>query len=416
MSRVWKTEERFDISSAVDKYQTLLQSHYLITNSFDGIKKKDETLVKKNKWIQFAIIFSYFIISVRYAFLSAILLLDVDRMHYYQYLNFDYMEQLGILGRTFNVIYAIAINPIYLDKILLRVFESRGSLKFLTELTSLQSNKAAGGLTIEEKKQLAVIIHFQLYLCKLAILVVGLTLHVLQIVGCILFITRITESWTTSLAAVVYCCYINFMDNLSVSHIFGTALMTHVTTSYFLLRIKSFTANIEGLMTDLSEESLSKVMNQCDRLINDLRQHNHSLRYLIRNMAYGYCPLASVVIYLFTVDTNVWLRLLVVCAASCFTLVVFITEVFIGHLHSKLLSVYRELNYIFPKITLMRRQISLDTVLRLQTAIKELGSERKDGQFTVGLTNGEGASFTTIQAVELITTTLGLTILIMNSF
>ena len=416
LSTVWKTEELFDISSAVDKYQALLQSQCLIANSFGGIKKKEETLVRKKKWIQFAIIFSYFIIGVRYTFLSAILLLGVEKMHYYQYLNFDYMEQLGILGRTSNVIYAIAISPIYLDKILLRVFESRGSLAFLTELTSLQSNKAAGGLTIEEKKQLAVIMHFKLYLCKVAIFVVGLTLHVLQIVGCILFITRITQSWTISLAAISYCCYINFMDNLSVGHIFGTALLTHVTTSYFLLRIKFVIANIKELTIDLSEESLSKVMNQYDRLVSDIRKHNRSLRYLIRNMVYGYCPLASVVIYLFTVDTNVWLKLLVICAASCFILVVFITEVFIGHFHSKLLSVYKELNYIFPKVRLMGRQISLDTLLRLQTAIKELGSERKDGQFTIGLTNGEGASLTTIQAVELITTTLGLTILIIKNF
>ena len=408
-------EKRFDIKSAIDKYQRLLQRLYLITNSFPEIKKRSPFNEKK-RWIQLAIIINFIVLNVRYIFVSLFLLLDVQRMHYYQYMTFDYMEQLSILGRTINVIYAVALIPLNMDKTLLRMFENQGSLEFLTGLTVLKARKASGGLTIDEKKKLAATINWQIYICKLGILVIVTALHVLQVAGCILFVMKISQSWTVSMAAVIYCSYIVTVENISVGHIFAACLMTHITTSYFVLRVKSLTVEIQGLMNHFSEQTLSKVMDHYDSLIFDLKKHNQCLRIFIRNMIYGYSPLASIVIYIMTVDTNIWFRLLVACGASFFTLMVIITEVFVGHLEGRIQKVYKELNNIIPRVAFMsrRREVTFDTLLRVKMAVRELGSERKDGQFTVGLTNGEGASFKSWDAFQLTLTTLQFTILIIK--
>ena len=407
-------EQRFDISSAIDKFQRLLQKFYYIANSFQGIKE-GSSYDRMARNIQLIIIVVFIMLNIRFFFLSTILLLDVERMHYYQYINVDIMEQLDILGRTVNVICAVALIPINIDKILMMVFESRRSLEFLTKLTVLTSRKSSGGLTTEEKKKLAAVIHGLIYISKLGIFIISLVLNVLQIVSCILFVVKISRSWTVSFAAIFYSCFIVVAETLAAGHICATTLMVHVATSYFGFRVNSLTRRIKS-MHDISEQSLSKAMNHYDQFIFDLRKHNDSLKYFIRNMFYGYLPLTSIVIYILTVDTNIWLRLLVICAASFFTLMIIVTQVFVGHLHGSILGLYKELNNITPKVTLLARQreITFDTLLRLQMAIKELGSERKDGQFTVGLTSGEGASFKSIDAFQLTLTTLQFTILIIK--
>ena len=414
LSNRLKMEQRFDISSAIDKFQRLLQRFYCIANSLQGIKEASPYNQMARK-IQLIIIVAFIMLNIRFFFLSTILLLDVERMHYYQYINVDIMEQLNILGRTVNVIYAVALIPITIDKILLMAFESRRSLEFLTELTVLTSRKSSGGLTVEEKKKLAAVIHGLIYIIRLGIFIISLVLSVLQIVGCILFVVKISRSWTVSLTAILYCCFIVVAEILAVGHICVTTLMTHVTTFYFSFRVNSLARKIK-LMHDISEQSLSKAMDSYDGFIFDLQKHNDSLKYFIRNMFYGYLPLTSVVIYILTVDTNIWLRILVICASSFFTLMITVTQVFVGHLHGSILELYKELNNIIPKVTILARQreITFDTLLRLQMAIKELGSERKDGQFTVGLTNGKGASFKSIDAFQLTLTTLQFTILIIK--
>ena len=414
----FKMHEQYDSEKVISKYEKVLQQAYLTCGSFQDIL--DGNLNKNRRRIQMFIIIFFCVLLPRYWFTCFLYGRSEETMKYYQYMIVDYMEQLGLVGRSLNAIYACNLLPLCIDKVMIRSYETHGRLEFLTEMNSLRikgkwSRRGPDGFDETEKRKFSSLLHKKLIVLQLFIQAAILPIHIFQIMGCIMFVYKVSRSLFASVMAIAYCVVICVVQHLAILHIYTLILAFHATTDYFAARIKSLVIRVGKLATHFTERSLSKALNEYDRLIFDFKKRNYSFRHLLCNLCYFYCPELSLVMFLFTIDMPWWMKCIILTAASSFSFAIITTELYVGRLQARVKSLYDEMNFATARAAMeIKHQITWNTRMHLQLAIRELGSRQKDGQHTVGLTNGEGAVLTTIDAVQLTLATCSFTILLMS--
>ena len=77
---------------------------------------------------------------------------------------------------------------------------------------------------------------------------------------------------------------------------------------------------------------------------------------------------------------------------------------YLGQLDTSLAQVYQELNYVSVRLCIINSQYrrmynyaAFQTLLRVQLGIKELASQQKNGEYTIGL-SGKRAAFKILHA------------------
>ena len=407
---VFSLDKRFDLNHNLEKYEKYLQQLCLLTASFSNVKKGN--LNPQKRRIQMFLIITFLILGIRYVTFALFLLLDNKTRTRYQYLTLDYMETLGILGRTLNVIYAVALFPVNADKILFRQKESSAKIGFWTEMDILKSRRSSGGLNSQEKRKLSAFVHAYVHVCMFGHLTVGGVLVILQVTGCVVFLITVSESLTVSVLAVIYLLFICWAQTFSCGHILAMSMSMHITATYFWLRIKKLSSKLSRLKDNLSEKNLLLVLKYYDQLALDFDNFNSCLKYAMRNLFIGLSPLASVVFYIITVEMNAILKMVVISGASTFLVILLATEYVVGHMNNKIHTVYQELNKVCARNAAhSRKTITFYSLLRVKMIVREIGSTRKDGQYRIGLTNGKGAAFTTLDAVKMTLAILQYTLL-----
>ena len=91
------------------------------------------------------------------------------------------------------------------------------------------------------------------------------------------------------------------------------------------------------------------------------------------------------------------------------------TGVYFSQLHSKVAELHNTLASLCARHAGSKRQrLSLNCMFRLKHVIQELGSLETDGQFVIGLRDGEGAATSRMEIFDLTMDTLSNTLMILG--
>ena len=408
-------DEQYNSEKVISRIEKHLLYAKLISSSFQDIL--DGKLNKKRRRIQLMFAFLLLGMLMRFWISCYLYTRDHETVKDYKYWIVDYMDTLGLVGRCLNAIYGCNFITMTINRFFFRSWESSGKLEFLTEMLSLKSgqrrkNKGVDGLTDDERNKFISLTHKKLMFLNIALMSMVLPCDIFHAIGCGMFIYQISRSIFVSICSLIILGIILIVNRKVGMHIFIEPLCFHTTVDYFAIRIKSLINRFHAVSCDFTEEKLIRSLRHYDRLLFDLKKRNSSLRFLLRNMYYGYCGGMSFAMSIFAIDMDVWMRFIILTGATSFSGVILSAELYIGSLHQKIVQLYNELN--FASVRFMEKPMSITTRTRLQTAIKELGSEQRDGQFVVGWTNGTGGAFRTRDAVDLTLTVCSLTLMIMK--
>ena len=173
---------------------------------------------------------------------------------------------------------------------------------------------------------------------------------------------------------------------------------------------------MKGLNDNLPTElKMTRVLKQYNLLMMDFQKQDYLLKYLLRNMTYGYCSGLTTMFVLFTVDMNPFLRLFVLTAVTIISLTMLTSGLYVGHLHTMTLVLYSELNSMAARNSRgVNSAKALKTRRNLLNYIKELGSQQTDGQFVLGLRDGHGAATSSLEMFQLTMATISNTLMLIE--
>ena len=416
----------------VDYYEKALRIFYIITTPFqDILNGKLDT--KARLWQLLYVIFWSFYVIPRYTFLCCLYLASDETRKFYQYWLADYFDFLGVFGRTLNLSYLVYTYAVVLDKVILRSHEATGTLEFLTDMVTLKtvvsrpgsSTEGESASTIEDtspkvetidsddKKRLMAGIKLYTHLALIGCFSCTGTVNLYDLLACPWYLYQVNPYWQVYLVAILNFCILLVMVQMSVRHIFGMYLSLLVTTDYFKARISTLLKHIQTLKADFTDENLHWVLTLYDLLMIDFKRQNATVRSLLRNLVYFYCAELSLVFFIFTIEMNIWLRLIMLATATLLSISIMITGIYVGQLHTQVMQLYEELNHVNARsvVSGKRRFTSFKARLHLRLAIKELGEDAEDGQFVVGLTDGKGAATSSLEIFNLTMQTISYTLM-----
>ena len=91
------------------------------------------------------------------------------------------------------------------------------------------------------------------------------------------------------------------------------------------------------------------------------------------------------------------------------------TGVYISQLHAKVIELHNTLSSLCARhVRDQRQRLSLNCMVRLKHIIQELGSLETDGQFVIGLRDGEGAATSRMEIFNLTMETVSNTLMILG--
>jgi len=163
------------------------------------------------------------------------------------------------------------------------------------------------------------------------------------------------------------------------------------------------------------QDKLTRLVLQYNQLANDFGKQDYLLKYLLRNMIYGYCAGLTVLFVLFTINMNPFLRVLLLVAVNVLSLTILICGLYVGRLHSKTLVLYEELNSMAARNCHSITSYQALKIRRiLLNCIKEIGSQEIDGQYVFGLRDGHGPAISSREMFDLTMFTLTNTLMVME--
>ena len=163
----------------------------------------------------------------------------------------------------------------------------------------------------------------------------------------------------------------------------------------------------------LSNENITEVCNDYDELMSVFKKYNKVLKYLLRNLIHFYAIGLTCVFFIFTLNTETWMLIIMTMPAAAFSLAMLATGVYISQLHGIIFSLHNELASLLPNHSKNKR-VSLKNLFRAKLIIKELGSLRTDGQFVMGLRGGNGPAISRMQIFELTMATVANTLMVID--
>jgi hypothetical protein len=410
----------------IDLYETCLQSGLIISTSFKGVI--ENKLDNKRKWMQ-TLFLSFLVgyIIPRYSVLCVLYAMDKETKKTWEFYLPNYFDQIGLFGKVLNSVFAVFGSMIVVDMLYFRRYESIGRMDYLTNMDTLRDNINQPGIEVahdsqetvvesigdEEKQSLLKGMKTKLLLLKNSIIVMYLSVCSYHVISCPLFFYNERPHMITGILAVTN------MLMMFVLHFSGTSFLLNIYTSY-VLTVDYFSSRIRFMMTGLndnlpSEVKMTRVLKQYNLLMMDFQKQDYLLKYLLRNMMYGYCSGLTILFLLFTVDMNPFLRLFVLTGVTVLSLTMLTSGLYVGHLHTMTLVMYSELNSMAARNTpSIKSYKALKTRRNLLNCIKELGSQQTDGQFVLGLRDGHGSATSRMEMFQLTMATISNTLMMLD--
>jgi len=397
----------------VELYQEVLIQGYLISSSFKNILENKLDRIKRNKNLLY-ILFLFIYEVPRYSFLGYLNFRDEETKTFYRYHLADTFNEFGTFGQIINIGFAIFAFLNALDRTYLYVFESKARLDFLTNMLSLmeESDESKETLGKQEKKQLLLKMKRKLLILRMSIKMMCCSVFLYELIGTPLFLLR-KPSFFVGLYAVINMVIMLILVRACIYFVLTIYATYVLTADYFTARMDYISSQLDRLRNDLTKNRVKKVLFLYNELLMDFSRQDYLLKYLLRNLIYSYCIALAVLFLLFTIEVHPYLRPFLLTGITVLGLGMMLAGLYVGRLQSRVMGLYEEFNQVFAR-NCFNRRFRLKMKRNLLNCIKELGSQQTDGQFVLGLRDGQGAATSSLEMFDLTMDTVGNTLMFMG--
>ena len=418
---------KLDVNQVVKEYDAFLQYPLVTTSSFQDIL--DGKLNQRRRALQLAIMLHYWLYLIpRYSFVTLLYFKDEKTRLHYQYILADYAEEMEILGRTFNVGFIVFSVGIFLNDVVMRKFEAQGSLEFLTDWLKRFPKKAriedgngdeitaAGDLDNESKHKLIFGLHYKCILARIMARATSSAAISFELIAFPVFIYKRNPSFFIICLGLWNCITMLVCIEIGCYHFYSLYLSYVVITDYFKLFITKIIRKVEDLKNkEMTNRNVIGILDDYDFMMSDFKKYNRVLKPLLANLVHFYIFGLTVTFFAFTVKTDIWMLAIIIFAAGGLSFVMLATGVYVSQLYAKVIRLHNTLVSFCAKHTGNRRQrLSLNCMFRLKHTIQELGSLETNGQFVIGLRDGEGAATSRMEMFKLTMETVSNTLMILE--
>ena len=409
-----KAKYRLNVHQVVQEYNAFLQYGLVTTSSFQDIL--NGKLNRKRRALQLTLILLYCVYVIpRYCFVSFLYFQDEKtRMHYQRILP-DYNKEMGMFGRTMNVGYIVFGIGMIVNHIVMRKFEGQESLEFLTdwlkripkktEIEDEDRDEITGprDLDNESKHKLISGLHYKMIAARFMAQNVAKATQSFDLLAFSVFLYKRRPSFFITCLGVCNCITISIGVEITAYNVHSLYLSYVVTTDYFKVLINKIIRKVEDLKTkEMTNRNLIPILDDYDFMMSDFQKYNRVLKPLLRNLVYFYVFALTTLFFILTIKTEVWMLATMIVGAAGYALTMLATGVYVSQLHAKVTELHNTLASLCAKHTGdKRRRLSLNCMFRLKHIICELGNLETDGQFVIGLRDGEGAATSRMEIFHL---------------
>ena len=273
---------KLNVNQVVKEYSAFLQYALVTTSSFEDIL--DRKLNQRKRTLQLTLMLHQWLYVIpRYSFLSLLYFQDEKTRKHYQYILADYGEEMGMVGRTYNVGYIIFAIGTFANDVVMRKFEGQGSLEFLTDWlkrvpkkTRIEDEdrgdiKAFGDLDNESRHKLISGLHYKLIPARLMAVNIANSVMLFELIAFSLFIYKRMPSFF--IACVGLWNFITMLIRIPIAayHYCSLYLSYVVTTDYFKVVINNITRKVEVLkIKGMTNENVTSILDDYDEMMSDL--------------------------------------------------------------------------------------------------------------------------------------------------
>ena len=418
---------RLDVNQVVQEYDAFLRYPLVTTSSFHDIL--DGKLNRKRRALQLTVMLHYWLYVIpRYCLISLLYLQDEGTRLHYQYKLADYAEEMGIMGRTLNVGHIIFSIGISINLVVMRKFEGQGSLEFLTDWLKRIPKKASiedeetdeitgpGNLDNETRLKLMSGLHYKIVFAQVMARNLANAFELFELTGFLVFIYKRTPSFFITCLGLWNCITMLIYFEISAYHFHSLYLSYVVTTDYFNVVINNITRRVEDLKTkELTNRNVTAILDDYDFMMSDFKKYNRVLKPLLGNLVHFYIFGLTTLFFMFTIKVETWMVATMIIGAAGYAFIMFATGVYVSQLFAQVVELHNTLLSLCARHAGDKRQrLSINCMFRLKHIIQELGSLETDGQFVIGLRDGEGAATSRLEIVHLTMETVSNTLMILG--
>ena len=418
---------RLDINQVVQKYDAFLRHGLVTTSSFQDIL--NGKVNRRRRILQLIIMLHYwFYVIPRYGFVSLLYFQDEKTRMHYQYLLADYAEEMGMLGRTFNVGYVVFTIGVFLNDIVVRKFEGQGSLEFLTDWLKRIPKKtriedadtdeitAPRDLDNESRHKLISGLHYKLIAAKIMARNVINATQLFELIAFSVFIYKRRPSFFITCLGLWNCTTMFICHEIAGHHFYSLYLSYVVTTDYFKVITNKAIRKVKDLKTkEMTNRNVTPILDDYDFIMSDFKKYNRVLKPLLGNLVHFYIFGLTTTFFMLTIKTDIWMLVTMIVPGAGYSFMMLATGVYVSQLHAKVTELHKTLASLCVRHAGNKRQhLSLNCMFRLKHIIQELGSLETDGQFVIGLRDGEGAAISRMEIFHLTIETVNNTLMILK--
>ena len=422
-----KAKYRLDVNQVVHKYDAFLQYPLVTTSSFQDILTGK--LNRRRRALQLTVMLHYWLYVIpRYYLISLLYFQDEETRLHCQYILADYAEEMGIMGRTLNVGHIIFSIGISINLVVMRKFEAEGSLEFLTDWLKRIPKKTRiedeetdeitgpGNLDNETRLKLMSALHYKIIFAKLMARNLANVFESFDLIAFLVFLYKRRPSFFVTCLGLWNCIIMLIYFEISAHHFHSLYLSYVVTTDYFKVVINNIKRKVEDLETkEMTNQKVTGILDDYDAMMSDFKKYNRVLKPLLGNLVHFYIFGLTTLFFMFTIQIETWMVATMIIGAAGYAFMMFATGVYISQLHAQVTQLHNTVVSVCARHAGDKRQrLSLNCMFRLKHIICELGSLEKDGQFVIGLRDGEGAATSRMEIFHLTMETVSNTLMILQ--
>ena len=422
-----KARYRLNVDQVVQEYNAFLQHGLVTTSSFQDIL--DGKLNRRKRALQLTIMVYFWLYLIpRYSFVSLLYFQDEKTRMHYQYILADYAEEMGILGRTLNIGYIVFVIEIFLNNIVMIKFEGKRSLEFLTDWVKRIPKKtkieggdrdeitAPGDLDNQFRHKLISGLRYKLIIAKVMARNAINANQSFELIAFALFIYKRRPSFFVTCLGLWNCITMLICHEISATHLHSLYLSYVVTIDYFKVVIHNITSKVEDLKNkEMTNLHVTCILDDYDFMMSDFKKYNRVLKPLLGNLVHFYIFGLTTVFLLLTIEAEIWMLAILIVAATTYAFLILATGVYVSQLHAQVIQLHNTLVSLCARHAGDQRQrLSLSCMFRLKHVICELGSRETDGQFVIGLRDGEGAATSRMEIFDMTMDTVSNTLMVLK--
>ena len=416
---------KLDVNQVVKQYNAFLQHSLITTSLFQDIL--DGKLNARRRAFQLIIMLHIWLYMIpRYSIIILLYFQDETTRMHYQYILADYAEEMGMFGRTFNVLYVVFAFEMFINYVVLRKYEGRRSVEFLTDWLKWIPKKASiknkdakemtapGDLDNDSKHKLMSYLHYKLILAQILARAQSSAVTLFELITFPIFIYNRRPSFFIACVGVSNLISMLVVIEIAGHHFTTLYLCFVVTTDYFKVVINNIIRKVDNLkIKGMTNRTVTAILHDYDLMMIDFKKYNRVLKPLLRNLVHFYIFGLTSVFFAITLEADIWMLATTIFGAGGISSVMLATGIYVSRLQAKVIELHNTLASLCSRhIGDHRRRLSLKCMFRLKHVIQELGSLETDGQFVIGLRDGEGAATSRMEIFQLTMETVSNTMMI----